>query len=271
MNSGYLDDAALIKLFVTGQVQLAANANLRVQSALDTSQLLASNGQILAISRPKTDPQEIGVRPKSKYTELLDKTLRESSFLMVGVVNSQRFIRYNFQSAPAGYRLYCEPARLLWRQWWIRYRQTRFGFLQMDLLVFTQQQWYPVRNIILSQSMLFVTTYRGETIHQQEDLVIWAEKVADATERLTQLPATAQIQSKDAQAVTAKPLGSSISDAKPRMQPRAPAKLATVVGELPKHLQQIARYEKGKLYIKTALGEVVVEGANLRCTLKTSA
>ena len=271
MNSGYLDDAALIKLFITGQIQLAANANLRVQSALDTSQLLASNGQILAISRLKADPPEIGIRPKSRYAELLDKTLREYSFLMVGVVNSQRFIRYNLQSAPAGYRLYCEPARLLWRKWWTRYRQTRFGFLQMDLLVFTQQKWYPIRNIILSQSMLFVTTYRGETTHQGEDLVIWAEKVAEATETPTQLPAKAQIQGLAANACAAKPSRPSTSDAKSRMQPRAPAKPATVVGGLPRHIQQIARYEKGKLYIKTALGELVVEGANLRCKLKTSA
>ena len=267
MNSSYLDDVALIQLFIKGKAHLASNEKLRVQSALDTDQLLARNGQILAIAQLKAEPPEIRVRHQSTYAELLDKTLRSHNFLPPSAESISGFTRYENYAGPEGYKLYCEPARLLWRQWWLRYRQNRPQFLDMELLLFTHQQWYPIRHIVFSSSTLFVTTYRGETAHQGEDLVIWAEK---ATPKANQ-PSPSLVGNRRQNRTVRSPASSS-SAAVTVTQQAAVSKLkaAPVVahqGMLPQTLRQVARYEAGKIYIKTALGELVVEGTNLRCQL----
>ncbi|MEO0535515.1 MAG: hypothetical protein AAF215_16790 [Cyanobacteria bacterium P01_A01_bin.123] len=196
MNKNYIDDIALIRLFVTGRANLAANEKLRVQSALDTYQLLAHNGQILAIAQPKASPPEIGVRPQSDYVDLLDKTLRAHSFLPIETDRSKGLTRYKYYGAPVGYQVQYSRARMLWREWWIQYRQRRPQSLQTEFLILTQQQWYPIRDIAFSHSTLFVTTHRGETAHRGDDFVIWAEKVADQDDEPTQVLTAAQVQGK---------------------------------------------------------------------------
>ncbi|MGF1521858.1 MAG: hypothetical protein ACFBSF_05995 [Leptolyngbyaceae cyanobacterium] len=282
MKSSYLDDVALIELFIKGQAHLAANEKLQVQSTLDVEQLLSRKGQVLAIAHLKASPPEIRVRCQSTYTELLDKTLRSQGFLPPSPDDTAGFICYERYKGPEGYQLHCEPARLLWREWWIRYRQNRPQFLDMELLLFTHNQWYPIRNIVFSNGTLFVTTYRGETAHQGDDLVIWAENKALPARRSRfisgrgtprQQPTAAH------QTSTDKPL------AAPRSQTSAPGTLKPLPSQsaiasassavvnrgncsVPQAWRTVARCEAGKIYIKTAIGELVVEGANLRCQLR---
>ena len=261
MNSRYLDDVALIKLFIKGGARLAANEKLRVQPAHETDQLLARNGQILAIAQLKANPPEIRVRNQSTYTELLDKALRSQNYLPRHAQNVSGFTRYEYYPGPEGYKLYCEPARLLWRQWWIRYRQSRPQFLDMELLLLTHQQWYPVRNIVFSNSTLFVTTYRGETAHRGEDLVIWAEKETSTAKKGPQSYLGTQRRKRHAPS-PASPTTASVSQASGKM-PDIPNGMNPC--KLPATWSQVVRCEAGKVYIKTALGELMVQGADLHC------
>lgn len=226
MNKNCIDDVTLIRLFIAGRANFAANGKLRVQSALDTQQLLARSGQILAIARPKAEPPEIGVRPQSSYTALLDRTLRAHSFLPLGTGQSKGFARYRYHLAPEGYQLRCASARDLWREWWMRYRQKRPQGVQIDLLFFTQQKWYSIRDIVFSNSTLFVTTYRGETAHQATDLVVWAEKMPEETaDEKTQFFTAAQVKAKAAQAHKSQQTRS-LSQYQSRSHPRVPSTAA---------------------------------------------
>ncbi|MEL7314762.1 MAG: hypothetical protein AAFN08_07395 [Cyanobacteria bacterium J06559_3] len=279
MKSSYLDDVALIERFIEGQAHLAANEKLQVQSTLDTDQLLSRKGQVLAIARLKTDPPEIRVRSESTYTELLDKTLRSRGFLPPRAHNMAGFVRYERYKGPAGYQLRCEPARLLWREWWIRYRQNRPQFLDMELLLFTHNQWYPIRNIVFSNSTLFVTTYRGETAHQGDDLVIWAENKTPQARRSRPISGTrAQLQRQPGQtpvntrpSPTRSPLSAPQISQSEVSQPAVSTAKGTAVNgnncSLPQAWRSVARCEAGKIYIKTALGELVIAGTDLHCQL----
>ena len=281
MKSSYLDDVALIKLFISGQACLAANEKLQVRSALETEQLLTRNGQILAIAELEAKPPEIRVRCQSTYTELLDKTLRSQGFLPPKSEIKAGFRRYEYHKGPAGYQLHCEPARMLWREWWIRYRQHRPQFLDMELLLFTHDQWYPIRNIVFSNSTLFVTTYRGETAHQGDDLIIWAKAKALKNRRANSLAGKGGQRQK--QTATPSPqtaTNATLSSRSPRPSVPRPSMVSasqsaksgsnvTVTAKatcnLPQTWRTVVRFEGDKLYIKTALGELMIEGTDLRC------
>lgn len=269
MKSSYLDDTTLIKLFIKGQAQLAANEKLRVQTACDTTQLIARNGQILAIAQLQVESPNIRVRSQSTYTELLDTILKSHNFLPSGSEDAAGFAQYRYYEGPPGYKLHCESARLLWRHWWIRYRQSRPQFLDLDLLIFTHQQWYPIRHVVFSNSTLFVTTYRGETAHQGDDLVLWADKQTSRAKKTTLSPRTKTQRPK----LTTRPHTPAASTSSPTESLPTTARNSLTAESvatcpLPQALQQVARCEAGKIYIKTALGVIVIEGKDLSCHLQ---
>lgn len=280
MPKSYLDDLTLIRSFIKGEAQLAVNDKLRVQSALNTDQLLARNGQILAIAKLKANPSQIRVRQESSYAELLDKTLRNHNFMPTGATDASGTVSYEHCQGPEGYKLFCEPARLLWRQWWLSYRHSRSSAMNVDLLIFTKQKWYPIRTIEFGRGTLFITTLRGDVALQGEDLAIWAEKDASLAQdqRVTQMAAAARIQSKvagapvgnsrpaAATATATAPSPTTAQTSQPHYTPGVAGATVTA-SRIPRSLERVARNEAGKLYIQTNVGEVVIEGVNLRCRL----
>lgn len=257
MNDSYLDDDVIIQRFIEGRAHLAANEKLRVQSALDTEQLLARNGQILAIARLQETPPEVLVRKKSSYSQLMDRALQSSAFLPVRSNAPQGFSRYIYHTVPEGYQPHCAPARVLWRQWWLRHRQGRPSLVELDLALFTKGDWCPIRNIIFNHSTLFITTHWGETAHHGEDLVVWAEKKASTGQQERRLGVLRN-----------RKTASSVLGSKGKPGPISSSQVSGIPA-IPATLQQVVRQEAGKLYIQTAVGEVVIEGTDLRCGLTT--
>lgn len=254
MNNSRLNDEALVQQFIEGQTHLAANGRLQIRPALDTRQLIARNGQILAIARPQKTPPAVFIRPKSTYTPLLDRLLRSSAFFPVTSDAPQGFLCYQHHTVPKGYQSQCGPARVLWRQWWLRHRQGRPPLAELELLLFIKKNWRPIRKIIFNHSTLFITTQCGETAHQGEDLVVWAEAAAPASRGAIQNRA----------AVSRRAVREAVETPTP-----SEAAFAVAPPPLPTHLRQIVRQEAGRLYVETPLGELVVEGVDLRCHLKT--
>lgn len=261
MNQNQLDDVSLIKLFIQGKASLATSEKLRVQPALDTEQLLARNGQILAIARLQAKAPEVLVRPQSSYTQLISETLQSQAFLPGAPDSSTGFLRYQYHEVPNGYQPRCAPARVLWRQWWLRYRNGRPRLVELELILFTYGEWQPIRNIIFNHSTLFVTTHRGETAHQGEDVVVWAEKTTPIANGTIPRLRTALHSHRQ----RSRPSGDAPV---PPSCPLPPPAIASRQ-DLSPHLQQVVRQENGRLYIRTSAGELIVEGSNLRCQLKT--
>lgn len=256
-----MDDSSLIRLFIQGQAQLAANEHLRVQPALDTEQLIARNGQILAIARLQITPPTVHVRPKSTYLKLIDRSLRSQAFFPVKSKAPQGFLCYRYYTVPAGYKPKCAPARLLWRQWWVRHRQGRPRLAEFDLALFVHGDWCPIRNIIFNHSTLFITTHQGESAHQGEDLVVWIEKDTS--------PATAFTPRSPTYPRSRQRVYAALNKRKaqyPGASCLQPVSSALVEGlqALPQPWHRFVREEAGKLYVKTPLGELRVEGTNLR-------
>lgn len=146
----------------------------------------------------------------------------------------------------------------------------RPGLFEMDFLIFVHDAWRPVREITFSNGTLFITTYRGETASQGEAPLIWADKLAKATAE----SATSLLEPEDERS----PAEASEQKSPSRRQPSsgvpassAPVPTGAATSSFSQRLQQVTRYRDDKLYVKTAVGLLVVEGHDLRWRLQPTA
>lgn len=263
----HLDDLSLLRQYLRQESTLLANPNLRVQPVADAVQLLSRTGELLASAKFNSLPARVSIRPKSDYEPLLKKLLLAHSFLPTGQCEDHQFYCYQYHPTPEGYTLNATPAMALWKSWWGKRRRFLGNASQTDLLLFTRQKWYPVRDIVCDKGSLFIKTWAGESAHTAEDLVVWLEQSKkeeeedDKTQFFFPQPGeTAPQASSQAQARAA---GSAPPVKKPEPATHAhPTSIPSTAD-----LQQVVRYHQGKLYVRTALGYVVVVGSDLRCGL----
>lgn len=276
--SQHLDDLSLLRQYLRQESTLLASPNLRVQPAADAVQLLSRTGELLASAKFNSLPARVSIRPGSDYEPLLKKLLLAHSFLPTGQCEDHQFYCYQYHPIPEGYTLNATPAMVLWKSWWGKRRRFLGNASQTDLLLFTHQKWYPVREMTCDRGSLFIKTWAGESAHTAEDLVVWLEQNQqegddDKTQFFFPQPGESAPQAEPRPRVQAT---ASVSPA-PVVQepepvgPRSQAAIATrsrpASVSLPADLQQVVRYHQGKLYVRTALGYVVVAGADLRCGL----
>lgn len=71
----------------------------------------------------------------------------------------------------------CTKSVVLWRAWW-KYRKNilRLGILS-DLLIKTRDSWYPIRDLTISDGLLYIKTLGNEIEIHADDLVIWLSKI----------------------------------------------------------------------------------------------
>ncbi|MBE9157114.1 hypothetical protein IQ265_09790 [Nodosilinea sp. LEGE 06152] len=239
-----IDDLTLLQWFVSGDAILEANPTLRVQPANNLRQLLGRKGLLLATAYDATTPPRIEVRRSTEYTDVLHQVLIDHQFMPVGQGLDSQVLCYTYSPIPQGYRINYTEARQLWKQWWMSVGRLRQRNLQLDLFVLTQNQWYPVRDIAVNSGTLYIETLRGETVHQGGDMVVWLEKDSGEEPEKTQVWAGPGAKVEPVPTAAAPP---------PPPQPTASPTLASVV-----------QIREGKIYVKTALGVVVIEGDNLK-------
>jgi hypothetical protein len=280
-----LDDTTLINQFIRGEVSLAANQNLRVEAAFNVMQLLTKRGVLLAIASLAGESQTptIAVRQTSDYWKLIHQLLLKNHFLMIEPAEQAGFMKYEERSIPAGYQLNCTEARQLWKAWWTGMRHNNRHSIQIDLLIFQRNTWYPVRDIACNQGTLFIQSLAAEIALQGDDLIVWLQK--------GNLPID--------QPVAAQPQPAQVSEASPLKQRLQSQNCSnshlqkalgadTAIGSIaPNHpvepvaekaiaptqvdLTQVLRQHQGRLYVTTALGEVVIEGLDLKAWLSMEA
>lgn len=279
-----LDDLALIQKFIRGETTLLANQRLRIESVFDSTQLSAKRGGLIATIKPGAEGLIVLLRRDSEYYNLVHQCLLDRSLMPTGEIDQAGFERYCPCRVPAGYKLNCTEARALWKEWWMSARHGNRSSIQTNLLIFTRNTWYPIREIACNQGTVFITTLVTEVMLQGTDQVIW----------LSRLPGEAPNPAKNlSQKPPAPPevrYGHDNLGRPTVIRSPAPTPSEAAAGShravLPKHvdesetgvsstalhpdLRRVVKMRQGKLYITTALGEVVVQGGNLQFWLQES-
>jgi hypothetical protein len=176
-----LSNLDLIREFVQNSIQkkevLLSNPALTAQTVYKTNQLTAKSEGVIAIAQLSKTLPEFWISPKSSQWELINQALAEYSYLLKGEVDSRGFYQYQYYEVPKGYQMHCTKSVLLWRAWW-KYRKytLRLG-IPLELLIKTRDSWYPVRDLIISDGLLYIKTLGSEIALDSEDLVTWLSKI----------------------------------------------------------------------------------------------
>jgi hypothetical protein len=172
-----LDDNKLIEKFVQGSDRLLATDNLRLEVNGGLSQLLARNGDPIAIMYLQNKPRTVVVKSKSPFLELIDRMLIDRDFVMFGDASRAGFIEYKHFVTPAGYRIWHTDPSILWKKWWPTERFQNKQRFNMDILVSVKNSWYPVQNINVNAGIFTIKTIAGQIVLKRNDKVLWLAQI----------------------------------------------------------------------------------------------
>jgi hypothetical protein len=166
-----IDDITVIHRFVQGEVALLANANLRVEPAFNTAQLLAKRGGLIATAKLVGHIRAVLLRYSSIYGELVNQVLVDNEYIPVGTT-PQGLTQYEYRPVPAGYAANYTEVRQLWKTWRVRYgrQQTAHPLL---LKVLSETGWESVQTITFSQDNFFVRVASDEIMLHINDRLVW--------------------------------------------------------------------------------------------------
>ncbi|MGB3309301.1 MAG: hypothetical protein WBG32_06535 [Nodosilinea sp.] len=277
------DDLTLLQWFVSGDATLEANQALRIEPANNLRQLLSHSGLLLATAYDTTKPPRIEVRRNTDYTDVLHQILLDYHFMPIGQGGDSQVLCYAHSPVPDGYHINYAEARQLWKQWWVGNSRRSNRHLQLNLFVLTQNQWYPIRDIAINSGTLYVETLRGETVHHGDDMMVWLEKdsveesekthvwASPVTNEAPTTPATAVAPAPVQARPGSTPLTQQVKVPSPAAPPPprslAPSPAAPITSPaVPANpaLASVVCTREGKIYVKTAVGVVVIEGDNLK-------
>ncbi len=177
-----LSNAELIQSFVRHscghQEVLLANPELRAERVCGTNQLFAKGEGLILTTRQKTTALQFSAKRSSSHWNGMIAALTEQSFLMVGEPDQHQFYTFQQDKIPEGYEPHCTESVMLWRSWWKHRQRIVQATLPQELFIRTRGTWYPIRNLNLSNGMLFVQTFGSEIELHISDLVIWLSKAS---------------------------------------------------------------------------------------------
>ncbi|MEH1965499.1 MULTISPECIES: hypothetical protein [unclassified Nostoc] len=187
-----LSDLDLIREFVQNSIQkkevLLSNPALTAQTVYKTNQLTAKSEGVIATAQLSNTLSEFLISPKTSQWELINQALAEYSYLLKGEVDSRGFYQYEHCEVPRGYQMHCTKSVLLWRAWWKYRKYTLRPGIPLELLIRTRDSWYPIRDLIISDGLLYIKTLGSEIALDSEDLVTWLSKI-DVT-KIKEIPST---------------------------------------------------------------------------------
>lgn len=244
-----LDNVTLIQKFLKGEATLLANRELRIEKVLDETQLLTTQGILLAKGRFKGRLPNVVVRLASDYWEIINQLALAASFIPFGISQARlekaKFAQYDYHSVPAGYQAHCQDAASFWKTWWINHRRLQL----MDMLLLCNKRWSPINQMVCDTGTIYVKTWRGEQTLSLADTVVWIDRNIQEQRRRVTLH-------KHHDPGRLGSLKESSIQTDKAEQPIVPAEL-----------QQVIKAGKNRLLVHTVLGPVVIEGQNLVCTL----
>ncbi|MBD2297099.1 hypothetical protein [Nostoc sp. FACHB-190] len=175
-----LSNLELIREFVDQSIQkkdiLLSNPALTAQTVYKTNQLTAKSQGVIATANLNHPTSEFLVQPNSSYWESINQTLLDYSYLIKGEIDNRGFYHYQYCEVPKGYQMHCTQSVLLWRAWWKYRKQVLRSTIPLDLLIQNRDSWYPIRDLIISDGLLYIKTLGSEIAIHSEDLIIWLSK-----------------------------------------------------------------------------------------------
>ncbi|MGV0027649.1 hypothetical protein [Phormidesmis priestleyi] len=171
------DDATLIEQFVAGNVALAATQNLKVEPSPGTNQLLTQTGGLLATIDLTSQPTAVNVRQGCDYWTLLHKALSDQGFMMTGQAPQIGFMRYEAQIIPAGYKMNCTEAKILWQVWSDCVVSDDRPDICLDVLIFDRGAWYPIREVDCQRGIVSIQTLINTLSLQDGDYITWLKRL----------------------------------------------------------------------------------------------
>ncbi|MEH2183429.1 hypothetical protein [Nostoc sp.] len=187
-----LSNLDLIREFVQNSIQkkdvLLSNPVLTAQTVYKTNQLTAKSEGVIATTQISHTLCEFSISPKSTQWELINQALAEYSYILKGEVDNRGFYQYQYCEVPKGYQMNCTKCVILWRAWWKYRKYTSRPGISLELLIRTRDSWYPIRDLVISDGLLYIKTLGSEIALGSDDLVTWLSKV-DVT-RIKEIPST---------------------------------------------------------------------------------
>lgn len=259
-----IDNITLINKFLKGEDSLLANRELRVEKALDETQLLTTQGILLAKGRLTGRRPNIVIRLKSDYWELINQLTLDACFaplhLQQDRLDGATFTQYDYQSVPAGYQLYCQEASSFWKTWWINHRKLQL----MDMLLLSHKRWYPVQEMLCDTGTIYVKTWRGEKTVSISEMIIWIDRNTQQHRQSLQDPKRHLIKPQAPATPSSSRTNTTVGG---NQVAGAPSAQITV----PDNLRKVIKADHNRLLVHTVLGPVIIEGQNLSCTLARKA
>ncbi len=163
-----LDDVALIRKFVEGELSFVANQNLRIEPAFDTAQLLAKKGELIATAKLVGQIRAVLVRQSSTYQELVNRVLVDQQYIPTGI-NDRGLVQYEYCPIPIGYDANYTEVRHLWKAWRTHYSRQP----NATLLIRSGQTWLPIQKIEFGQESFFIQVPGDEKMLCVSDRIIW--------------------------------------------------------------------------------------------------
>ena len=249
-----IDNIVLTKKFLKGETSLLANRELRIEKALDETQLLTTQGILLAKGRFTAKFPNVVIRISSDYWALIHQLALEAGFIPLDLEQQRlagaTFAQYDYYSIPAGYQIHCQEASAFWKTWWVNHRKLQL----MDILLLCNKRWYPVNHMLCDTGTIYVKTWRGEQTLSLSDTVVWIDR---NTQTHRQRITVRKHHTKDKLASTEYPYHDDLH--KIQLKSQQP--------KVPTDLKQVIQADGNRLIVHTVLGPVVIEGQNLTCTL----
>ncbi|MDF5711585.1 MAG: hypothetical protein PUP90_28880 [Nostoc sp. S4] len=176
-----LSNLDLIQEFIQNSIYkkdiLLSNPSLTAQTVYKTNQLSAKSEGVIAIAQISNTLCEFSIHPNSSHWELINQALAECSYLLKGEIDSRGFYQYQYCEIPKGYQMQCTKSVLLWRAWWKYRKYTSRPGIPLELLIRTRESWYPIRDLIISDGLLYIKTLGSEIALDSNDLVTWLKKI----------------------------------------------------------------------------------------------
>ncbi len=174
-----LQDHAIIESYIERSLHnqdiLIANHNLQAQSNFGESRLSSKKDGLIAKFEIDEQGPKFTVKHGTSYWEMLTQSLAKQSFAITENIDDN-FSMYRVVKIPSDYRLNCTKSVDFWRAWWkYRNRIQGRGFC-MDLLVRVRHTWYPVKDLCVSNGMVYIKVLADEIVLHTDDLLFWLEK-----------------------------------------------------------------------------------------------
>ncbi|MBT9312759.1 hypothetical protein [Leptothoe kymatousa] len=149
---------------------------LRAHNICDNNQLFVKNEGLLASSHLVQDPHCFLVKLSSPYWQLINKILLEKGFIPNESKGNTEFYTYQYSKVPPAYEVNCTSPNELWRKWWIQRNQKSTSMWNLDFLIRTRSEWYPVRDIEISNHSIFIQTLGQKIRLTENDVAVWLHK-----------------------------------------------------------------------------------------------